>query len=150
MTGLVTVRPVRDEASYEAALAEVRALWGATPGTEAGDRLEVLLVLVDAYEAEHHPIGLPDPVEAIRVRMDELGLSRDELGEILGTGSGRVSEILNRRRRLTLAMIRTLVEKLKLSEACLMQTYDLAPSRPTRRHSRRVAAKDKPASKAAA
>lgn len=150
MTGLVTVRPVRDEASYEAALAEVRALWGATPGTEAGDRLEVLLVLVDAYEAEHHPISLPDPVEAIRVRMDELGLSRDELGEILGTGSGRVSEILNRRRRLTLAMIRTLVEKLKLSEACLMQAYDLVPSGPTRPDSRRVAAKNRPASKAAA
>ena len=150
MTGLVTVHPVRDHASYEAAVAEVRRLWGAKPGTEAGDRLDVLLVLVDAYEAEHHAISLPDPVEAIRVRMDELGLSRDELGEMLGIASGRVSEILNRRRRLTLAMIRTLVEKLHLSEACLLQGYDLVPPHAMPRHSRRVATNDKPARKAVA
>jgi HTH-type transcriptional regulator/antitoxin HigA len=122
----VTVHPIRDEASYDAAVAEVRKLWGATSGTPAGDRLDVLLVLVDAYEAEHHAVDLPDPIAAIQTRMEDLGLTRYELGEMLGLGSGRVSEILNRRRRLTLPMIRTLAATLGLSEACLVQAYDLA------------------------
>lgn len=129
MNAPVTVHPIRDEATYDAAVAEVRKLWGATSGTPAGDRLDVLLVLVDAYEAEHHAIAPPDPISAIQSRMEELGLTRDELGGILGLGSGRVSELLNRRRRLTLPMIRTLAAALKLSEACLVQAYDLAAPR---------------------
>lgn len=122
----VTVHPIRDEASYDAAVAEIRALWGAMPDTAEGDRLDVFLVLVDAYEAEHHAIALPDPIEAFRSCMEELGLSRDDLGDLLGIGSGRVSEVLNRRRRLTLPMIRVLAVRLKLSEACLVPPYDLA------------------------
>lgn len=129
MSSPVTVHPIRDEASYDAAVAEVRKLWGAPSGTPEGDRLDVLLVLVDAYEAEHHAIDLPDPISAIQARMEELGLTRQDLGEMLGLGSGRVSEILNRRRRLTLPMIRTLAAALNLSEACLVQAYDLAVPR---------------------
>jgi HTH-type transcriptional regulator/antitoxin HigA len=124
------IAPIRDDAGHEAALAEVRRLWGAAPGTPEGDRLDVLMILIDAYEDEHHRIESPDPIEAIRIRMDELGLARAELGKMLGIASGRVSEVLNRRRRLTVEMMRTLAAGLKLSEACLMQPYELVPAAP--------------------
>jgi HTH-type transcriptional regulator/antitoxin HigA len=117
---------IRDEASHQAALAEIRRLWGSAPGTNDGDRLDVLIVLSDAYEAEHHAIEPPDPIEAIEVRMAELGIDRAGLGEILGIASGRVSEILNRKRRLTIEMMRILAEKLTLSERSLLRRYDLA------------------------
>jgi HTH-type transcriptional regulator/antitoxin HigA len=117
--------PIRSEADHAAALAEVEALWGAEPGTAAGDRLDVLMTLVAAYEAEHHAIDPPDPIEAIRVRMEEKGMSRDDLAALLGIGSGRMSEILNRRRRLTLPMIRVLASALGPSERCLVQPYEL-------------------------
>jgi HTH-type transcriptional regulator/antitoxin HigA len=120
------IAPIRDEASYQRALAEIRRLWGSTPGTTEGDRLDVLMVLLDAYEAEQHAIEPPDPIEAIEVRMAELGIDRAGLGEMLGISSGRVSEILNRRRRLTIEMMRTLAVKLNISERCLLRHYDLA------------------------
>jgi HTH-type transcriptional regulator/antitoxin HigA len=120
------IAPIRDEASHQAALAEIRRLWGSAPGTDDGDRLDVLIVLSDAYEAEHHAIEPSDPIEAIEVRMAELGIDRAGLGEILGIASGRVSEILNRRRRLTIEMMRILAEKLNLSERSLLRRYDLA------------------------
>ena len=129
------ITPIRDEASHQAAVADVRRLWGSTPGTKEGDRLDVLMVLLDAYEAAQHAIEPPDPIEAIEVRMAELGIDRAGLGEILGIASGRVSEILNRRRRLTIEMMRTLAAKLKLSERCLLRHYDLAaPARGTGVH----------------
>jgi HTH-type transcriptional regulator/antitoxin HigA len=126
-----SIAPIRDEAAYEAALAEIRRLWGAAPATTDGDRLDVLMILVDAYEEERHRIEPPDPIEAIRIRMAELGIDRPELGRLLGIASGRVSEILNRRRRLTIEMMRILATELKLSEKCLMQPYELLP--PARR-----------------
>lgn len=118
--------PIRDEAGYGAALAEVRRLWGAEAGTPAGDRLEVLTILIDAYENEHHRIDPPDPIEAIRIRMEELGLDRADLGRMLGTTPSGVGDLLNRRRRLSPPLIRALSAGLKLSEACLLQPYDLA------------------------
>lgn len=137
MTHSVTVRPIRDAASDNEAIAEVEKLWGAAPGTPEGDRLDVLLALVDAYESEHHPVGRPDPIEAIKVRMVELGPSWDERGKLLGVGSGQVSEILNHRCRLTLDTIRALVAHLGLSEACLLQAYDLTfPRRVSRKAAR--------------
>ncbi len=90
------------------------------------------MVLVDAYENDHHRIGPPDPIEAIRIRMDDLGLDRADLGRLIGVGSGRVSDILNRRRRLTVELMRALAVYLKLSEACLMQPYELRPGRAMR------------------
>jgi HTH-type transcriptional regulator/antitoxin HigA len=127
------ITPIRDEASHQAAVADVRRLWGSTPGTKGGDRLDVLMVLLDAYEAAQHAIEPPDPIEAIEVRMAELGIDRAGLGEILGIASGRVSEILNRRRRLTIEMMRTLAMKLAISERCLLRQYDLAaPATPAR------------------
>lgn len=123
---LKDIIPIRDEAIYEATLAEVRRLWGAEPGTKMGDRLEVLMVLLDDYENKHHAIEAPDPIAAIHVRMEELGLKRADLGEMLGIASGRVSEILNRRRRLTVDMMRVLASTLRLPEGCLLQHYELA------------------------
>lgn len=144
MTDTPAIRPLRDEAVYEATVAEVRRLWGSEPGTVDGDRLDVLLVLVDAYEAEHRAVELPDPVEAIKVRMEDLGLDRDDLGGMLGIGSGRVSEVLNRRRRLTLDMIRVLATELRLSEACLVQPYELVPSDAARRSPSRSGQRARP------
>lgn len=117
--------PIRGEAAYEKAVMEVRRLWGAEPDTKEADRLEVLMVLVDDYENKHHAIEPPDPIEAIRIRMEDKGLDRADLGEMLRIPSGRVSEILNRRRRLTVGMIRILASALGLSENCLVQPYDL-------------------------
>jgi len=120
------LRPLHSEDEYQDALAEVERLWDSEEGTEDGDRLEVLTVLIDAYESEHHAIELPDPIEAIKARMDDLGIDRAKLGAMIHAGSGRVSEILNRRRPLTLDMIRTLSKELGLSERCLLQSYPLA------------------------
>jgi len=138
---MTNIAPIRDEAGYEAAVAEVRRLWGSEAGTASGDRLDVLMVLVDDYENRHHAIELPDPVEAIQVRMDELGLDRAGLGAMLGIPSGRVSEILNRRRRLTIGMIRILASELRLSESCLLQAYEIAaaPRQRRKRHSEAAA-----------
>ena len=130
------ITPIRDEASHQAAVAEVCRLWGSAPGTKDGDRLDVLMVLLDAYEAGQHPIEPPHPIEAIKVRVAELGIDRAGLGEILGIASGRVSEILNRRRRLTIEMMRTLAMKLAISERCLLRQYDLAAPATTVRGAR--------------
>lgn len=130
------ITPIRDEASHQQALAEIRRLWGSAPGTPNGDRLDVLMVLADAYEAEHHAIEPPDPIEAIEIRMAELGIDRAGLGEMLGIASGRVSEILNRRRRLTIEMMRILAAKLSISERCLLRAYDLAGPTATARRTR--------------
>ena len=98
------IKPIRTEADYEAALAEVERLWGAEPGTPDGDRFEVLFTLVEAYEEKQYPILPPDPVEAIQYYMDSRGLDRRDLEQYIGP-SGRVSEVLSRKRPLTLAMI---------------------------------------------
>jgi HTH-type transcriptional regulator / antitoxin HigA len=121
-----TDRPIRTGTDYAAAAAEVRRLWGAEPGTAEGDRLDLLLVLVSAYEDEHDAIDPPDPIDAILERMDNLGMTRADLGALFGASSGRVSEILNRRRPLTIDMIRKLAPGLGLSEHCLLQEYELA------------------------
>jgi HTH-type transcriptional regulator/antitoxin HigA len=121
-----TNRPLRTAADYEEAIAEVRRLWGTEIDTPDGARLDLLLVLVSAYEDEHFRIDPPNPIDAIIERMNDRGMSRAELGELLGVGSGRVSEILNRRRHLTIDMIRKLASGLGLSEHCLVQSYELA------------------------
>jgi HTH-type transcriptional regulator / antitoxin HigA len=102
-----TIRPVRTEADYDAALAEIDTLMDAEPGTSRGERLDVLVTLVEAYEAKYWRIDPPDPIEAIKLRMQQRGLSRGDLEKILGSKS-RVSEVLNRKRPLTLEMIRRL------------------------------------------
>jgi HTH-type transcriptional regulator/antitoxin HigA len=101
------IKPIRTEEDYEAALKEVERLWGAEPGTPDGDHFEVLFTLVEAYEEQHYKIPPPDPIEAIKYYMESRGLDRKDLEAYLG-GSGRVSEVLNRKRPLTLRMIRKL------------------------------------------
>jgi HTH-type transcriptional regulator/antitoxin HigA len=114
------VKPIRSEADYEKALAEIERLWGAKVGTSEGDRLDVLATLVDAYESEHHPMDPPDPVEAIKFRMEQQGLTRRDLEEMIGTRT-RIAEVLNRKRGLSIGMIRRLHERLGISAEVLIR-----------------------------
>ena len=117
------IEPIKTERDYDAALAEVEALWGAEPDTPEGDKLDVLITLVEAYEARHHPILPPDPIEAILFRMEQSGLERKDLEPYIGH-SGRVSEVLNRKRPLTLPMIRKLWKGLHIPLETLIQQSD--------------------------
>jgi HTH-type transcriptional regulator/antitoxin HigA len=128
----MTVKPIKTEADYDGALLAIERLWKAEPGTPAADRLEVLVTLVEAYEAERWPIDLPDPVAAILFRMEQLGLTRRDLEPYLG-GRGRVSEVLTGKRALTLTMIRKLHAGLGIPLESL-----IGPAAP-RRRTRRVA-----------
>jgi HTH-type transcriptional regulator/antitoxin HigA len=115
-----SIRPIRTKVDYEEALAEVERLWGSKAGTPKGDRLDVLATLIDAYEAEHYPMDPPDPIEAIKFRMEQMGLARKDLEPLIGTRT-RVAEILNGRRRLSIAMIRRLHEKLGIPAEILIR-----------------------------
>jgi len=114
------LRPIRSETDYAAALAEVERLWGAKGGTPDGDRLDVLATLIDVYETEHDAMDPPDPVEAIKFRMEQQGLTRKELEPLIGTRT-RVAEVLNRKRSLSIAMIRRLHERLGISAETLIR-----------------------------
>lgn len=116
---MVDVKPIRTEADYEAALEAVERLWGAKSGTSQGDRLDVLVTLIEAYEEEHHPIDPPDPVDAILFRMDQMGLTRKDLERILGSRM-RVSEVLRKKRPLSLQMIRNLYSELSIPAEVLI------------------------------
>ncbi|WP_025829183.1 helix-turn-helix domain-containing protein [Acetobacter okinawensis] len=114
------LKPIRNEADYDAALEEVGRLWGAKSGTPNGDRLDVLATLIDAYEAKHHPIDPPDPVEAIRFRMEQQGLTRKDLEPMIGPRN-RVADVLNRKRGLSIDMIRQLHDGLGISAEVLIR-----------------------------
>ncbi|HEY2227950.1 MAG TPA: helix-turn-helix domain-containing protein [Xanthobacteraceae bacterium] len=114
------VRPIRSKRDYESALKEVTRLWGAKSGTREGDRLDVLATLIDAYEAKHHPIDPPDPIEAIKFRMQRQGLTRRDLEALIGTRT-RIAEVLNRKRGLSIGMIRRLHERLGISAEVLIR-----------------------------
>lgn len=118
------IKPIRTEADYQAALAEVEKLWGSEPGTPEGDRFEVLFTLVEAYEDQHFPILPPDPVDAILYFMESRGLDRRDLEQYIGP-SGRVSEVLSRKRSLTLAMIRRLNAGLGIPAEILIQNSSI-------------------------
>ena len=118
------IRPIRTDADYRAALDAVTALESAAPGTEAFDRLDILLTLIENHEAKVCPIEPPDPIDAILFAMDRLNLTRRDLEPHVG-GSGRVSEILSRERRLTLSMIRSLSARLHIPAEILVQEYPL-------------------------
>jgi HTH-type transcriptional regulator/antitoxin HigA len=109
----MNIRPIKSEADYDAVLAEIERLWGAEPNTAKGDKLDVLLMLVDAYEKEHYPVDPPDPVEAIKFRMEQMGLTRKDLEAYIGS-RGRVSEVLSHKRELSLKMIRQLHHNLNI------------------------------------
>jgi len=117
------IRPIRSDADYRAALTEVERLWDAEPGTPEGDQAEILSILIENYEAKNDPIPAPDPIAAILFMMEQKGLTRRDLEPIIG-GRARVSEILNRRRPLTLPMVRALSTLLNIPIDVLVQPYD--------------------------
>jgi HTH-type transcriptional regulator / antitoxin HigA len=119
------IRPIRTDEDHRAALAAIDAYWGAPEGTEEGDRLDVLLALVDIYEAKRWPIeidGTFDPIDVLRYAIDELGHTQAELAELIGSRS-RASEVLSRRRALTVEMIHKIGETLKIPADLLVRPY---------------------------
>lgn len=120
------IHPIRTEADYDAAVAEIERLWGAEPGTDDGDRLDILATLVEKYENEHWPIDTArvDPINMLNYLIDEGGHTQAELAELLGSRS-RASEILNRRRALTVEMIFRISEAWKVPAELLIRPYRL-------------------------
>lgn len=114
------LKPIRTEADYDAALAEVERLWGTKNGTPEGDRLDVLATLIEVYEEKHHPMDPPDPIEAIRFRMEQQGLTRRDLEPMIGPRN-RVADVLNRKRGLSIDMIRQLHDHLGISAEVLIR-----------------------------
>lgn len=114
------LKPIRTKADYKDALIEAGRLWGAKSGTPKGDRLDVLATLIEAYEARHYPMDPPDPIEAIQFRMEQQGLTRKDLEPIIGTRA-RVAEVMNRKRSLSIDMIRRLHEQLGISAEVLIK-----------------------------
>ena len=116
------IKPIKTEKDYNQALERLETIFNAKLGSAEGDELEVLGILIDQYENEHFPIGLPDPIEAIKFRMEQMGYNQNDLANIVGLKS-RASEILNRKRKLSLEMIRQLHERLNIPTDVLIQTY---------------------------
>ncbi|WP_372397964.1 XRE family transcriptional regulator [Azospirillum sp. HJ39] len=118
------MKPIRTDADHEAAVDEIERLWDAEPGTPDHDRLEILGTLVSAYEDARWPIDAPDPVAAIKARMDAAGYTQSDLGRLLGSRP-RASEILNRRRPLTMDQAWTLHREWRIPADILLRPYDL-------------------------
>ena len=116
------IRPIKTKADHRAALKEIERLMDAKPGTPAGDRLEVLTTLVERYESQHEPVDPPHPVDALLYYMESRGLTRRDLEQYLGSRA-RVAEVLNRRRPLTIDMIRKLNGGLGISAEVLIRRY---------------------------
>ena len=116
------IAPIRNEKDYQKALKRLELIFDAKKGTEEGDELEILSILIDRYENENFPIGMPDPIEAIKFRMEQMGMKQKDLAEVVGFKS-RVSEILNKKRKLTLDMIRKLNTTLHIPTEVLVQDY---------------------------
>jgi HTH-type transcriptional regulator/antitoxin HigA len=114
------LKPIKTQADHEAALAEIERLWGAEEGTVNGDRLDILATLVEAYEEAHFPLDMPDPIEAIKFRLEQLGEDKKALIGIIGNRT-RVYEVLRGDRALSLTMIRQLNEHLKIPAEILIR-----------------------------
>ncbi len=121
----MNIKPIKTEEDHKNSLSRVEALWDAEPGTPEGDELDVLVTLICAFEEEHFPIETPDPIEAIKFRMEQQDLTDTDLVPYLGHRS-RVSEVLNKKRRLTLGMIRKLNEGLNIPLDSLINDYRIA------------------------
>lgn len=119
---IMNIRPIKTKTDYQKALERMELIFDAKKGSSAGDELEVLGILIEKYEDEHFPIGFPDPVEAIKFRMEQMGYNQTDLARVVGLKS-RASEILNKKRKLSLDMIRRLHDHLKIPTEVLVQTY---------------------------
>ncbi len=115
----MTIKPIKTERDYQNALKQIEKLWDAKPNTAKGDRLDVLVTLVEAYEEKHYKIEPPDAIEAIKFRMEQLGLKQSDLAKYLG-GRSRASEVLNRKRKLTVDMMRSLRKHLDIPPESLL------------------------------
>jgi len=116
------IAPIKNKVDYQNALERLEKVFDAEKGSKLGDELEILSILIDQYENENFPIDLPDPIEAIKFRMEQMGLKQKDLAEIFGFKS-RVSEIMNKKRKLTLDMIRKLNTQLHIPTEVLVQDY---------------------------
>ncbi len=121
---VMEVRPIKSDADYKQALHRIEEIFDSKPNTPEGDELEILGLMVDEYEKQLYPIDAPDPIEAIKIRMEEMQLKQVDLINEIG-GKSRVSEVLNRKRRLTVDMIRKLATRLNLSVSLLVREYSL-------------------------
>lgn len=118
----MVLRPIKTKKEYRFALERLEKIFDAKPGTKEGDELEVLGILIEKYENANFPVDFPDPIEAIKFRMEQLGYSQSDLAEVVGLKS-RASEILNKKRKLTLEMIRNLNSTLHIPTDVLIQSY---------------------------
>jgi HTH-type transcriptional regulator/antitoxin HigA len=116
------ISPIKTEKDYDKALQRLEIIFDAELGSKHGDELEILSILIEKYEKENFPIGMPDPIEAIKFRMEQLGMKQKDLAEVVGLQS-RVSEILNKKRKLTIDMIRKLSKSLSIPSEVLIQDY---------------------------
>ena len=121
----MNIKPIKTEKDYEDALQRLDILFDAPAGYAESDEADILGLMIDEYEKKHYQIDAPDPIEAIKIRMEEMQLKQVDLADALG-GKNRVSEVLNRKRKLTLDMIRNLTERLNLSPGLLIHDYKLA------------------------
>ena len=119
------IKPIKSELDYRNALIRLEEIFDAAVDTKEGDEAEILSLLIENYENEHYPIEAPDPIEAIKIRMEELNMRQQDLVGILG-GKSRVSEILNKKKRLTVDMIRELEKTLEISASVLVNNYQLS------------------------
>jgi HTH-type transcriptional regulator / antitoxin HigA len=120
----MNIKPIKTKADYKDALERLEIIFDATIGTPESDEADVLGLIVDEYEKKHYPIEAPDPIEAIKIRMEEMHLKQVDLIDEIG-GKSRVSKILNRKRKLTVDMIRNLTRRLNLSPGLLINDYQL-------------------------
>ncbi len=119
------IKPIKTEKDYEKALERLELIFDATPNSKDGDEAEILSLLIENFENKHYPIDSPDPIEAIKIRMEEMNLKQKDLIGIIG-GKSRVSEILNKKKKLTVDMIRELERSLNISASVLVNNYKLA------------------------
>ena len=120
----MNIKPIKTENDYSKALERLETIFDAVAGTPESDEADILALIIDEYEKKHYHIDAPDPIEAIKIRMEEMNLKQVDLIEILG-GKSRVSEVLNRKRKLTIEMIRNLNKRLNLSAELLINDYQL-------------------------
>jgi len=113
------IRPIKTELDYNSAIKRIEELWGSKKDTLNGDELDLLVTLVESYEMKLYPIAPPDPIDAIKFRMEQMGMSKEDMVKYLGSQS-RVSEILNRKRKLTLKMVKSLYKGLKIPAEILL------------------------------
>jgi HTH-type transcriptional regulator/antitoxin HigA len=121
----MNIRPIKTEADYENALKKLDKVFDAPTGTKAGDEAEILSLLIENYENQYYPIEAPDPIEAIKIRMEEMDLKQKDLVDVIG-GKSSVSEVLNKKKKLNVEMIRNLEKLLNIPASVLVGSYRLS------------------------